>query len=388
MKVWRGWVAASAASSSILRWYCNLTPGTWPQSQRDLYGGLMIRFMNKRRGGSSIHTEKKINQMKHWWGLERRKWDQERRQEQSRKREWGEGQREWCDACWLWERLCSALLCSVPPGSHTASPLDLKEAMSPWQPERTCARLPAHRAGLYVCMHECVLRKHIGSSPLCVCLRLMRHCHSVGVCVCVNVCFFKSIKYRHVCARGRHTLVHTHTHTHRTSHSQFVLQALFLARGTYIIRVTLGGNKRKGRKHLSHFLYPLSVVFALCFTSSTFSLSCFLSVLCYIFLFPHPSFILSGLFSPVLPASLYIWLQIFSSLLLLLSSCVSACFPHPSSVFLFSSLTSIPLRHDNLCRTWQQERWNVGRMVGERMRSREDREKTRNAKRQKVRETD
>lgn len=77
----------------------------------------------------------------------------------------------------------SALLCSVPPGSHTASPLHLKEAMSPWQPERICARLPARRAGLYVCMHQCVLREHIGSSPLHVCLHLMRDCGSVGVYV-------------------------------------------------------------------------------------------------------------------------------------------------------------------------------------------------------------
>ena len=81
--------------------------------------------------------------------------------------------------------------------------------------------------------------------------------------MCVFLCFFVSIKCRHACARGRYTLSHTHTHT--ASHSQFVLQALFLARGTYIIRVTLGGNKRKGKKHLLHFLYPLSAAFSFCF---------------------------------------------------------------------------------------------------------------------------
>lgn len=81
----------------------------------------------------------------------------------------------------------SALLCSVPPGSHTASSLHLKEAMSPWQPQRFCARLPARRAGPYVCMHECVLRVHIGSSLLHVCLCVMRDCGSVRVCMCVSV---------------------------------------------------------------------------------------------------------------------------------------------------------------------------------------------------------
>lgn len=79
----------------------------------------------------------------------------------------------------------SALLCSVPPGSHSTSPLHLKEATSPWQRARICTRFPAHRAGLYVRMHECVVRKHIGSSPLHVCLRLKCNCRSVGVCVCV-----------------------------------------------------------------------------------------------------------------------------------------------------------------------------------------------------------
>lgn len=42
---------------------------------------------------------------------------------------------------------------SVPPGSHTASPLSLKEAASPWQPPggRTCAHLLGCGAGLCVC---------------------------------------------------------------------------------------------------------------------------------------------------------------------------------------------------------------------------------------------
>ena len=80
------------------------------------------------------------------------------------------------------------LLCSVPPGSHSASPLHLKEAMSPWQPQRTCACLPARRAGPYVCTHECVLRKHIGSSrAACVPPSDASLSFSRGVCVCVSV---------------------------------------------------------------------------------------------------------------------------------------------------------------------------------------------------------
>lgn len=66
------------------------------------------------------------------------------------------------------------------------------------------------------------------------------------------------------------------THTDRASRSQFVLQALFLARGTYIIRVTLGEIKGRGKK-TSLASSSLSVcAFTPCFSSSTFPLSYFL----------------------------------------------------------------------------------------------------------------
>ena len=83
---------------------------------------------------------------------------------------------------------------------------------------------PARRAGLYVCMHECVLREHIGSSLLHVCLRLMCDCRLV--CVCARVCVFMSIKCRHACAREREMHTHTQIHT-STVHTQPHIHSLY-----------------------------------------------------------------------------------------------------------------------------------------------------------------
>lgn len=182
----------------------------------------------------------------------------------------------------------SAPLRSVPPGSDAASPLHLKKTTSPWQPQRTCAHLPARGAVLYVCMHECVLCKHIGSS-VTACVPPSDVSLSVSRCVCV--CVFISINCRRVCVCVREI----HTNAHTEPHIQFVLQALFLARGTYIIRVTLGEIKGRGKTSLA-FSSP-----SICFSSSTFSLFCSLSSC-----FSRPSFALSGLSSPVLPVSLFI----------------------------------------------------------------------------------
>lgn len=80
---------------------------------------------------------------------------------------------------------CGERLCSAPPGSRTASPLPSEGgyvAMATMEKPAPVSR-PA-RAGLYVCVHECVRLIAVA----CVRLGLMRHCHSVGVWV--NVCFY------------------------------------------------------------------------------------------------------------------------------------------------------------------------------------------------------
>lgn len=90
---------------------------------------------------------------------------------------------------------------------------------------------------------------------------------------------------RHPCARGREMHPCTHTHTHAASQSQFLLQALFLASGTYIIRVTPGGNKRREGENIS-ISFPLCLLLLL---------SVFLFLLCLFLLIP-PSFLPSLLF--------------------------------------------------------------------------------------------
>lgn len=105
-----------------------------------------------------------------------------------------------------WERLCSARLGSVPPRSRTASsPLHLKEAVSPWQPERTCAPSPGSPMlglgwaglGLYVRTHERVFcahtqkknPTHIGGSLAAACVPPFDASLSFSRCnVCVCVC--------------------------------------------------------------------------------------------------------------------------------------------------------------------------------------------------------
>lgn len=242
----------------------------------------------------------------------------------------------------------SALLCSVPPGSHSTSPFHLKEATSPWQRARICTRFPAHRAGLYVRMHECVVRKHIGSSPLHVCLRLKCNCCSVGLCVFVRVCVFFCEHQVQACVHKRE--IHTGMRTHRASHSQFVLQALFLARGAYIIRVTLWGNKRKGK---TSPVFPLAPICQIC---SAFPPMCSLS--CFFFLSWY--FLVSPLLFPSLrpqslvpPCSLphYIFDSTSSpfSFPLLVHFCLSHnchlyLFASPLfSVFILATQTSLPL---------------------------------------------
>lgn len=102
----------------------------------------------------------------------------------------------------------SAPLYSVPPGSDAASPLHLKKTTSPWQPQRTCAHLPACGAVLYVCMHECVLCKHIGSS-VTACVPPSDVSLSVSRCVCVCVYQLQAC----VCVREIHTQMHTQSLT-------------------------------------------------------------------------------------------------------------------------------------------------------------------------------
>ena len=154
--------------------------------------------------------------------------------------------------------------------------------------------------------------------------------------MCFSVFFCKHQVQACVCEREIHT--HTHTHTHTASHSQFVLQALFLARGTYIIRVTLGGNKRKGKKHLLHFLYPLSAAFSFCFKHPPPDiLPLLLSIFPLLHFLVSPPFFLPLRSLSTLPGApcLIIHLTphpLFPFFSLLLSSCIPVCFPHPSSV--------------------------------------------------------
>lgn len=140
-----------------------------------------------------------------------------------------------------------------------------------------------------------------------------------------------------------------HSRAHTASHSQFVLRALFLARGTYIIRVTLGGNKRKGKKTSPAFPLP-SIC---CFCSLFFLLYVFLLLLSvflplHFLVFSTPlSFSLVAVFSPWCSLPHYTS-DSTSSLPFCCSSPFSFSFRHPSSVFLFCNLTSISLCHDTL----------------------------------------
>lgn len=76
-------------------------------------------FMNKR-GRSSKHPQKKIRQMKHWQGLERRKLDQEvrrHRREEKKKRDEKVKREGKCREDDVMHASCgsaSALLCSAP----------------------------------------------------------------------------------------------------------------------------------------------------------------------------------------------------------------------------------------------------------------------------------
>lgn len=104
------------------------------------------------------------------------------------------------------------------------------------------------------------------------CCPLMRHCHLVGMFVCL---------YEHqvqTCVCKTHTL-----------HSQIVLPVLFLARGTYIIRVTWGTNRG------DNIALLLSIFFLR---------YAFLHAPCFIFQTPH-------LLIPF-PVSSF-WLSLFSS---------------------------------------------------------------------------
>lgn len=210
----------------------------------------------------------------------------------------------------------SAPLCSVPPGSDAASPLHLKKTTSPWQPQRTCAHLPACRAVLYVCMHECVLCKHIGSSvtacvpPSDVSLSVSRR-----VCVCVyqlRAC---------VCVWGRYT----HKCTHRASHSVCTAGFIFSTWCLYNQGDT-GGNKRKG-ENISCIFFTVYLFFLL-----------LLSVL---------------LFFPSLFCPLRSFLPRAPCLIIHLTPHFPSCCSSPRTS-LSVSLTSIPLYHDTL-QPWQPE---------------------------------
>lgn len=105
------------------------------------------------------------------------------------------------------------------------------------------------------------------------CANTSAHCY----CMCASfsdecLCWFMSIESRHACVRWKYTYTYTykHTDTHTVSHLLFVLRALFLARGTYIIRVTLGEIIIK--KHLQYFFYLvfLSVFFLLIYIFPSF----------------------------------------------------------------------------------------------------------------------
>lgn len=105
-----------------------------------------------------------------------------------------------------------------------------------------------------------------------------------------------------------------HTHTHAASQSQFLLQALFLASGTYIIRVTPGGNKRREGENIS-ISFPLCLLLLL---------SVFLFLLCLFLLIP-PSFLPSLLFVSSLCILIFV-----SSSFFLSEHHVKVFFPSPA----------------------------------------------------------
>lgn len=126
-----------------------------------------------------------------------------------------------------------------------------------------CANTPAH----HCCMCDSVRCLNFLLVCVCVCK------HSVQACVR---------------SRGAYTPWYTcnHTHIFRASHSQFVLRALFLARGSYIIRVTLGGNKRKGETSPA---FPSPTIECLCSLFSNLTLPH-----CFVSFFLHPSHVLAA----------------------------------------------------------------------------------------------
>lgn len=92
------------------------------------------------------------------------------------------------------------------------------QAALPWQPERICTRLSGPPARAFT-------RRRLSVVSIQACVRV----HEGGRCTRARSC----------------------TCTRAASHSQFLLQALFLASGTYIIRVTPGGNKRREGENIS-----------------------------------------------------------------------------------------------------------------------------------------
>lgn len=116
----------------------------------------------------------------------------------------------------------------------------------------TCACMKAF------CAYTSARRRCMCASVWCITL-------ARSACTCVCKCVRASSAGMSVQERD------AHSHTHLASHSQFVLQALFLARGTYIIRVTLG--EIKGRQKTSP-AFPLPSIW--CFPCPAFIIFIFL----------------------------------------------------------------------------------------------------------------